>query len=81
MVNSGVITANVIITHVRLARKFMEGLLIGKRRVRVVHFKQLLIKKWFIVMFGGLIEQVLYPTKNGLSLSQMIILNFVGYTC
>jgi len=44
MINSGVITTNGIITHMRLAGKFMEGLLIGKRRVRVVHFKKLLIK-------------------------------------
>jgi hypothetical protein len=40
-----VITVNFgVITHVRLVGKFMESLLIGKRRVRVVHFKQLLIK-------------------------------------
>jgi hypothetical protein len=45
MVNSGVITVNFgAITNVRLVGKFMESLLIGKRRVRVVHFKQLLIK-------------------------------------
>jgi hypothetical protein len=32
------------IIHVRFVGKSMESLLIGKRRVRVVHFKQLLIK-------------------------------------
>ncbi|CAI8591410.1 unnamed protein product, partial [Vicia faba] len=30
-------------------------------------------------IFGSLIKQVLYPTKNGLSLSRMIILDFVTY--
>jgi hypothetical protein len=32
----------------------------------------------FITMFGGLIEQVLYPTKNWLSPLRMIILTLLG---